>query len=258
MDCVVALLLAMTTGSTARFQRLVDLGPKHGVDIFRRDRTDQFVDDGAFAPDDEGFRHAIDTPFDRGAAVGIDADNAKRIAIAAEKAPGIVGGILVVDAHDLQPAVMAEFGQKRRLVVARHTPRRPDVDDADLALERGRIEPRHLRAIVDEPIERRQRGLRRRMADQGGWNSRRVAVAEPEPEDRGEAGEGQQRHRHQPARGSLACIGCRGFAHLISVALRPERLTTPPASSSPRMRFWRRWSIPIQAISNATTAATTK
>ncbi len=92
-------------------QRLVDLDPEHGVDIVRRDRADHLVDDGAFAPDDEGLRHAIDAPFDRGAAVGVDADDAERIAVAAEEAPGVVGRVLVVDADDLQPLVLAELGQ---------------------------------------------------------------------------------------------------------------------------------------------------
>src|SRR5450759_3380523 len=77
-------------------QRLVDLDPEHGVDIIRRHRADHLVNDGAFAADDEGLRHAIDTPFDRGATVAVDADNAVRIAVAAEKAPRFVRRVLVV------------------------------------------------------------------------------------------------------------------------------------------------------------------
>src|SRR5437667_10805006 len=91
--------LGMTT--TSSLQRLVDLGLEHGVEIRRRDRTNQLVDDGAFAADNEGLEHAIDAPFDRGAAVVVDADNAERIAVAAEKAPGVVGRVLGVDADDL-------------------------------------------------------------------------------------------------------------------------------------------------------------
>jgi hypothetical protein len=55
------------------------------------------------------FRHAIDAPFDRGAAVAVDADHAERFAVAAEEAPRIVGHILVVDADELQALVLAEF-----------------------------------------------------------------------------------------------------------------------------------------------------
>ena len=70
-----------------RFQRLVDLGSEHVVEIRRRDWADHLVDDGAFASDHEGLGHPIDAPFDRSAAVAIDADKAERIAVAAEKAP---------------------------------------------------------------------------------------------------------------------------------------------------------------------------
>src|SRR6266851_600593 len=155
---------------TSRLQRLVDLSLQHRVEILRRDRSDQLVDDGPLAADDEGLRHAIDAPFDRGAAVAIDADDAERIAVAAEETPCVVGSVLVVDADELQPLVLAELGQQRRLVVTRHAPGRPDIDDTDLALEHGWIEPGHLRALVDEARERRQRRLRRRTADQRRWD----------------------------------------------------------------------------------------
>src|ERR1700712_816506 len=72
----------MTT--TTSLQRLLDLGLEHGIHILRRQRADHLVDDGAFAADHEGLRHAVDPPFDRGAAVAVDADNAERVAIAAE------------------------------------------------------------------------------------------------------------------------------------------------------------------------------
>src|SRR4051812_21061149 len=92
----------MTAGLT---QRLVDLGLEHAFKIRWRHRPDHLVDDGALAPDDERFRHAVDAPFDRGAAVAVDADHAERISVAAEKAAGVVGRVLVVDADDLQPLV---------------------------------------------------------------------------------------------------------------------------------------------------------
>src|SRR5258707_146282 len=88
-------------------QRLVDLNPEHALEIFRRHRADHLVDDGAVAADHKSLRHAVDAPFDRGAAVAVDADDAKWIAVTAEKAPGIVRRVLVIDADDLQPAVLS-------------------------------------------------------------------------------------------------------------------------------------------------------
>ena len=49
------------------------------------------------------FGHAIDAPFDRGAAVAVGADDPEWIAVTAEKALRIVERILVVDADELQP-----------------------------------------------------------------------------------------------------------------------------------------------------------
>src|ERR1043165_2002830 len=96
------------------------------------------VENRAVAADHKGWGHAVNAPFDRGAAVAIDADDTERVAVAAEEAAGVVGRILVVDADDLQPLVLAEGGEQRRLVMTGHAPRRPDIDDADLAPERGR------------------------------------------------------------------------------------------------------------------------
>src|SRR5438309_6931090 len=84
----------MTVGLTPRLQRLVDFSLQDRVDIVRRHRTDQLVDDGPLAADDKGLRHAIDAPFDRGAAVAVDADHAERIAVAAEETPRVVGRVL--------------------------------------------------------------------------------------------------------------------------------------------------------------------
>ena len=97
------------------------------VDIVRRDRADQLVDDRAVAADDECFRHAVDAPFDRGAAVAVDADGAERIAVAAEEAPRVVGRVLVVDADHLQALVLAELGAAaapRHGTARTRTPRR--------------------------------------------------------------------------------------------------------------------------------------
>src|ERR1700722_16794432 len=97
--------------STSRLQRLVDRVLEHAVDIVGRYRADQLVGYGAVAADHERLRHAIDAPFDGGAAVAVDADDAIGVAVAAEKTPRIVGPVLLVDAAHLQPRVLAEFGQ---------------------------------------------------------------------------------------------------------------------------------------------------
>src|SRR5664279_6661388 len=84
----------MTT--TPSLQRLVDFDLEHGVDIGRRHRADHLVDDGALAADDEGLRHAVNPPFDPGAAVAVDTDDSVRVAVTAEKASGLFGSILVI------------------------------------------------------------------------------------------------------------------------------------------------------------------
>src|SRR6187549_551435 len=71
---------------TTRLQRLLDRDLENAVEIGRRHRPDQLEDDGAVAADHEGFGHAVDAPFDRAAAVAVDADHAERIAVAAEEA----------------------------------------------------------------------------------------------------------------------------------------------------------------------------
>src|SRR5712672_3055096 len=152
--------------SRSSLQRLFDLDLEHAVEIGRSHRSDHLVDDSALAPDHKGLGYAVDAPFDRGAAVAVDADDAERIAVAAEETPRVVGRILVIDADHLQPLVLAEFRQQRRFVVTWHAPRRPDVDDADLAFEQGGIEPRYLPALSLEAFQRRQRSLRCRAADQ--------------------------------------------------------------------------------------------
>src|SRR6476646_9956581 len=97
--------------SRSCFQRLLDLGLEYAVDILRRHRPDHLVDDGAFPADHKRLGYAIDAPFDRGAAVAVDADDAERVAVTAEEATGVVGGVLVVDADHLQPLVLGQCSQ---------------------------------------------------------------------------------------------------------------------------------------------------
>src|SRR5437868_5398804 len=119
LDCFAS--LAMTAGELrTRLQRLVDFGFEHPIDIFRRDRADQLVDDRSLAPNDKRLGHAIDAPFDRGTAVAVDTDNAEWVAVTSEEASRIVGRVLVVDADQLQAFVLGQFSQQRRFVMARY------------------------------------------------------------------------------------------------------------------------------------------
>src|ERR1700704_1280278 len=141
--------------ATPSLQRLVDFDLEHDVDIGCRHRADHLVDNGALAADDEGLRHAVNPPFDPGAAVAVDTDNSVRVAVTAEKAARLVRSVLVIDADQLQPLVLAQLDQKRRFVVARYAPGRPDIDDADLAHEHRGIEPGHRCAAAGEALQRR-------------------------------------------------------------------------------------------------------
>src|SRR5207302_9257966 len=104
-------------------------------------RADELVGDAAVAADHEALRHAVDTPFDRGAAVLVGARRRERIAVAVEKPAGVVGLILVIDADEADPGILRELLQERHLVVTRHAPGGPDVDQGDATLELDRVAP---------------------------------------------------------------------------------------------------------------------
>src|SRR5687767_10434209 len=87
-------------------QRLFELRLERGLEILRRDRPDQFERDAAVASDHERLRHPIAAPLDGGAAIGVGADRAERIAVAAEEAAGVFRLILLIDADDLEPLVL--------------------------------------------------------------------------------------------------------------------------------------------------------
>ena len=97
-------------------------GLSRQVEIVGRDRPDQLVGDAGVAADDEGFRHAVDAPFDRRAAAFVGACRGERIAVAAEEAPRIVGIVLVVDADQAHALVLRQLHEQRRFVMARHAP----------------------------------------------------------------------------------------------------------------------------------------
>ena len=98
------------------------------------------------------------------------------------------------------PRVAGELHQQRRLVVARHAPRRPDVDDRHRALE---VAPDRCRA----PARRCARGRRPaagRSAAPAGRSARtecaRIAGNEAEEEQSRQREEHHQRQQHQERR----------------------------------------------------------
>src|SRR5262245_19966695 len=82
------------------------------------DRAQVRIDAPALPGDEERLRHAVHAPFDGAATVGIDPDRRKRVAVAAKKAAGGRGLILVVDAEQLDPRALLERGQDRMLLHA--------------------------------------------------------------------------------------------------------------------------------------------
>src|SRR5690606_3781154 len=103
-------------------QRRLDRRHQNGTQIVGVDRTDELVGDASVAADDEGFRHAIDAPFDRAAAVRIGAGGYKRIAVAIEETARILRRILVVDADEADARILGKLHEERDLVVAGHAP----------------------------------------------------------------------------------------------------------------------------------------
>ena len=94
-----------------------------------------------------------------------------------------------------------ELQQQRRLVVARHAPRGPHVDQRHRALEIGAgVMPGTGAPSRSKPGDRRQRRVGHRPPDQRRRQFRRIAGAEPEQKQRGEREEQHQRQQHdQPA-----------------------------------------------------------
>src|SRR4029079_4031090 len=133
-------------------------------------RTDQLVGNLAIAPNHKGFRHAIDSPFNCGPAVTIDADHIKRITVTAEKTPRVVRRIFVIDADDLNALILrlqilAKREQKWRLIVAGDAPRCPYVEHAHMAFKGCGIEAGYASSTADETIKRGEGRLRRRPAN---------------------------------------------------------------------------------------------
>src|SRR5438552_1677585 len=75
--------------------RLLDRRQQLVLEVERHQRADMLVDDAALRIDHEGFRHAIDAPFDAGAAVAVGADALVGIAGLGQVVAGIGGAVLV-------------------------------------------------------------------------------------------------------------------------------------------------------------------
>ena len=75
----------------------------------RRNRSYVLVRDASGRVDDVSLGHAVHTPVDRSAAGFISAGSDKRIAVAIEEAPRIVGRILVIDADQLDALVLRQL-----------------------------------------------------------------------------------------------------------------------------------------------------
>src|SRR5258706_13334072 len=95
-------------GLRAAGQRFLDLGLDDLFQVLRRDRPDHLVGDLAVAADDESLRHAVDAPFDCGAAADVRARGDEGIAVATEEAARRVVLILVVEADDPDTLVLGE------------------------------------------------------------------------------------------------------------------------------------------------------
>src|SRR5258705_13344450 len=112
-----------------RALRRRDRRKDHALERSLRDRADVLVGDAALAIDDEGLRHAVDAPFDRGASVAVDADGGEGIAVKAKEAPRRSRLVLVIDPKELDARPLFERHEKRALLRARDAPRAPETDD---------------------------------------------------------------------------------------------------------------------------------
>src|SRR5712692_4004290 len=83
-----------------RRQRLLDRRLQCRFQVVYSDRANQFIADARITTHHEGLRHAVDAPFDCRATIVIGPVGHERVAVTAEKAPGVLGLVLVVDARD--------------------------------------------------------------------------------------------------------------------------------------------------------------
>ena len=168
-----------------------------------------------------GLRHAIDAPFDGGAALAVAPDAVERIAELGQKAPRRGRIVLVVDAIETDTGNAAQFDEKRHLVPARHAPRRPDIDDDRLTL--AEITGGHAGPV--DPLDRRQIEIGHIAPDQRRGHPRRVAAIDRQKKNPGQHNKNRDgNNRRQP----------ETRIHLRSSfpAARAPRRTRPPAALS--------------------------
>ena len=80
------------------------------------------VRDPAVPADQERLGHAVDAPVDSRAAIAVDADRGIGIAELTEEAAGVLRFVLVVEAGDLDAAILRQGHQQRMLLPARRAP----------------------------------------------------------------------------------------------------------------------------------------
>lgn len=91
--------------------------------------------DYAVLVDQEGFRQAIDAPFDSRASAFIDTDCIIGVAQLVKKMAGILRQVLVIDSSDPNTLITVKLHQQRVFLPARCTPRCPDIDQCYLSLK---------------------------------------------------------------------------------------------------------------------------
>ena len=189
--------------------------------------------------DHEGFGHAVDAPFDRGAAVAVDADDAERIAVAAEEAPGVIGRVLVIDADDLQPLSLASAVSSGASSWHGTHQDAQTLTTLTLPLKSAGSSPGTGAPLWTRPSSGGSAvcGAGRPIRADGIFEG-----SPPSSRTRNSAASATKPISGSATSqaGGVAIVRCGGPAHQMSAALRPERRTTPVASSSRRRSFWRR------------------
>src|SRR6185369_6751960 len=125
------------------------------------------IGDLAITADHVGLRHAVDAEIDRDAAGAVDADAGIGIAVTAEIAPRRSLIVLIVNAVEPDRLILGESHEQRMLDLTFDAPRGKHIDDGRLALRKvgGREARYFLPAVGSQPLQRRKRELRHRLAD---------------------------------------------------------------------------------------------
>src|SRR3954471_12444447 len=173
---------ASSTSSLATFELLHERQDLLLQDL-ARDRSDALVADHAVLVDQVGLGNAVDAVVDADAPLEVVRREPVRVAHVPQPVEPVLALVLVVQAEDGYRAALREVEQHRVLLAAAHAPRRPHVEQPDLA--------QHV-ALGERPgrlVQLRQLEMRRRLADE-----RRGHLARIERE--ADAEEGDQRREY--------------------------------------------------------------